>query len=65
MFVFVIRTVEYEIICCFCFQATIAKWINGVFKWVFEIVVRDVAKVHAQSCEVFYSLRIVALKNNN
>ena len=30
---------------------------------MFELVVTKVAIVHPKSCEVFYSLRIVALKN--
>ena len=31
-FVFVIGTLEHEMTCCFCFQATSAKWINSVLK---------------------------------
>ena len=50
-------------ICYFCLQAVSPKQINNVLKRVFEFVVTKMTKVYPQSREVFYSLRIEALKN--
>ena len=57
-FVFVIGTVEYEMICCFCFQATSAKWINSVLKRVFNLWSRKWLKVTHSRVRYFMPLRL-------
>ena len=48
---------------CFNIKATQTKWIQSNLKTMFEFMPTQMTKTKAQSCEIFDSFAVVAIKN--